>query len=592
VFQVDLGAAQDRIERLEIGPVHRSLDEAIEQGVRLLEESDKQRKEIYLFTDLTRSAWQEATPETVQRLLDPLPDAAIYVVDVGSEKPANFFLGDVNLSGQVLAESSPLLVTSAVACLGDGGERVVQLYLGRLDEPTPPQKRDEEIVVLEPGESKQIELAVSGLAAGTYQGMLRLVGSDGLEVDDRRYFTIEVEPAWKVLVAAPRPADDSTRYFVEAIAPLRFRKTNRARFQCEVIDQAGLKEQPLERYAAVCLLDPAPLPTDVWQRLADYAATGGSVALVLGQNARPMNALNEEAPQELLPGRLMQQGRSPDGELTLAPRAMDHPLLKKFALLESSVPWADFPVFRYWQFEGLVPQTVTIIPFSNGQPALVERPVGEGRVLTMTTPLSDLGYRDPWNLLTRGEAWPFFMLANEMALYLVGSGEAKVNYRCGETVVLRFNPDSALSNYVLLSPDGEPLRRTADRRQNAVVVSETQSPGHYSVHAGGGEDRFQRGFSVNYASADTDLDRMPRDEFDALFGKRMFHFARNQDEIAQRVRNVRIGSEFYPWLICLVALLLGMEHLVSNRFYRDDGTDSETGPKSSQQSGGVLESIG
>src|SRR5262249_55230327 len=56
-FAVDAGAARQRIERLEAVTMSQPLALAIEAAVELLRESDKERKELYVFTDLARVAW-------------------------------------------------------------------------------------------------------------------------------------------------------------------------------------------------------------------------------------------------------------------------------------------------------------------------------------------------------------------------------------------------------------------------------------------------------------------------------------------------------------------------------------------------------
>ena len=81
------------------------------------------------------------------------------------------------------------------------------------------------------------------------------------------------------------------------------------------------------------------------------------------------------------------------------------------------------------------------------------------------------------------------------------------------------------------------------------------------------------GFSVNLREKTTDLRRAPSDRYTELFGEDQFQLAREMDEIEIGVRETRVGREFYPYLIALLALILGLEHLLSNRFYRSMGED-------------------
>ena len=136
-----------------------------------------------------------------------------------------------------------------------------------------------------------------------------------------------------------------------------------------------------------------------------------------------------------------------DADLSLAPEESGHPLLAKFRPLAPNDSLGSLPRYRYWQFASLATGTQTVIPYSNGQPALVEKPLGKGRVVTMTTPLSEAPNASPgdrWNLLPTGfEPWPFVMLSNELALYLVGGTESQLNYLAGQVPWCRSRSNSA-----------------------------------------------------------------------------------------------------------------------------------------------------
>ena len=54
---VDLGAARQRIDRLDATAMTLPLDQSIDAAIKLLHDSDKPRKEIYVFTDLSKAAW-------------------------------------------------------------------------------------------------------------------------------------------------------------------------------------------------------------------------------------------------------------------------------------------------------------------------------------------------------------------------------------------------------------------------------------------------------------------------------------------------------------------------------------------------------
>ena len=567
-FQADRGAAKHRMEHLETVANSQPMTSVVEEGLRLLgEKKEFARKEIYVFTDLARVSWP-ADAERLRKRAAEVPGVGVYVIDVGVPEPIDFGLGDVRLSSQIVSSGSPLKVTSELFHRGPGGKRTVELYL--LDKDRKPQKNGDRTETLESGQSRPVEFGVQGLSQGTHQGYLQIVGEDGLAADDRRWLTVEAMPAWRVLIVAPQPAETYGFFLSQALAPPAFRLTGRARFDCELIPPEKLSPEKLRGCSAVCLLDPAPLDPAVWKMLADFAADGHGVGIFLGRRADPMDRFNDPAALELLPGKLALQARRPDGDLALAPRDFQHPILAPLGSRAGQIPWHDFPVFRYWQLDELASGIHVIVPFSDGRPAILERPLGKGRVLTMTTPVSDpLSGQDPWNVLPAGEDWPFLIVMHKTGDYLVGSGEQQLNYFAGQMAVLLLGSDKPFQSYLLSGPDKVEMRLGPDLKQNALVVTATDRPGNYRVQAGGTSGGVDRGFSVNLAAEQAQLDRISEQQLKEVFGPLPYRLARSRDQIDRDISVGRVGREVFPWLIALLAVVLACEHVLANRFYRE-----------------------
>jgi hypothetical protein len=160
------------------------------------------------------------------------------------------------------------------------------------------------------------------------------------------------------------------------------------------------------------------------------------------------------------------------------------------------------------------------------------------------------------------------MLSNEMMLYLVGSGEERLNYDAGETVVLHVPESQRQMIFSVRSPDGQELPQSVDQKTGTVTVTATGIVGNYVLRSGGSEGGVRRGFSINVPAETTDLVRLSPDDLTGLLGKDRFRLSRGRDEIERDVNLGRTGRELYPLLIVLVAIILGMEHLLANKFYR------------------------
>lgn len=566
-FQVDRGAALAQIERLETTANTQPLPRVLEEALHLVTQSELARKELYVFTDLSSASWPADAAARVKARLLALHGAGVYVIDVGVERPVNYALGELHLSGQVLSTHGALEVQTELTHPDAAAERSIQLFF--LDAAQKPVKRNEQIVKLVPGEPAQVRLRVGALEQGTHQGFVRIAGQDGLPADDVRYFSVQVNKPWKVLVVAPSPAQERALFFVQAIAPTDIRKQGRSRFDCDVIDQDRLGAQPLDGYAAVCLLDPVPLEPLVWRKLANYADQGRGVAVFLGRNAEPIDSFNAPDAQSVLGGKLVRQARRPDGDLHLAPRDYQHPVLKPLARWAGTVPWAAFPVFRYWQLAP-APGAAPIIRFNDDAPALFERPLRSGRAVTMTTPISDRPSRaDTWNLLPAGEAWPFLVVMNQLMLYLVGAGDEQFNYYPGQTAILRLGPDARFSTYLVTTPQDLKLPVPADEQQQQLAFTATDRPGNYRVQGGGEQGGVRLGFSVNLTPEQTRLTRTDPARLEEYFGASAFRLVRNQAQLDREVISGRVGRELFPALILILAVVLGLEQFLSNRFYKD-----------------------
>ena len=564
-FEVDLGSARDRVQRLEPVANSQPLPVVVEEAMRLLAQSELPSREIYVFTDLSRAAWPDDEAARLQNRMTDVPGVAVYLLDVGVEQPSNYSLAELRLSSQVLSSHGTLQVETALRRMGEAGERTLELVM--IDADGNQQRRSQQTVEVDADQSRQVQFRLGGLEVGMHQGEVRIAGQDALADDDSRCFTVEVQPPWRILVAAPDPADAYALYLTEALSPAVFRKRGQSRFECEVTSLDTLLDRLGGDFSAVCLLDPTPLEPATWKRLADFASEGRGVAVFLGRNASAIESFNSPQAQSVLPAPLLRQARRPNADAYLAPADYQHPVTSAFRGQADAVPWSDFPVFRYWQLGTLAPGASVIVPYSDGAPAMIERPVGTGRAVTMTTPVSDRPNRNPWNLLPVGEAWPFLILANELAAYLVGSSEEQLNYLAGQTAAIRLDPAQRRPRYTLSTPGGLKLPVTPDLNRNLLLISATDEPGNYRVEAGGREG-FQRGFSVNLAPRQTELIRTDEEHLRSIFGPLSFQLARDRKQLEGKQREARVGRELFAPLMLMLIIVLGAEHVISNRFYK------------------------
>jgi hypothetical protein len=258
-----------------------------------------------------------------------------------------------------------------------------------------------------------------------------------------------------------------------------------------------------------------------------------------------------------------------DPPVYLNPSEFGHPVLAKFRQWEGA-NLAQLPVYRYLPIELARESATVIMAYNNQQPALVERRLGNGRVVLLNTSVS---YRpDPrnWSDLPVG-GWSFVALADQVTQYLAGNSGQQLNYEAGQTVTLRLDPGVRLADYLLITPEAQEPRRAPSPRESMLAISGVGAIGHYRVQAGPQDGGFQKGFSVNVAAEESRLEPIGRNQLDQVLGEGRYGFAEDTTGLERAIGASRVGREAFPVLMILLAGILAGEQWLANRFYRKEG---------------------
>ena len=361
---------------------------------------------------------------------------------------------------------------------------------------------------------------------------------------------------------------------VAALSPKSWRDEGRSRYNCDVVSQAEFDSESfgldkLSKYELAFLLNPAPMSADGWKKLETWTQQGGGLCVSLGDNASDVSAFNSPESQMVLAGKVQLQARAGDGVFVL-PRSYVHPILVPFEKMASSVPWTQTAVFRYWQMSDFASDVNVVLRYSDLRPFILERPVGAGRVLTITTPIDDS--KGAWNALASAQNWVFFVLINQTADYLSSSGVNRLNYRAGETAEIKLDEeidDWKITMYSESTSGKAPETQLVRAQKDVVRIPGLMTAGYIAAVPESESDSAEKIFlSFNYSEKDTDLTRLDADQLKDFFGSCPWSQSRDRKQIEQRVSTGRAGWELFPILAVLFCLLLGAETWLSERFYR------------------------
>ena len=582
-FSPSRAAARSRIDRLTAMSPVEGLPAAMADAARLLESSPLPHREVYVFTDLSRGGWERPIPPNWD---DLHPSVNVFFIDVSAKNPQNFAVENLELSAEQVAVGSLVTVTAATRRIGPEATRSVAVEL--LAASGEFFRRGEKPVVWREGKTGQVQFELGGLEPGLHQGRVAIDGGDSLAADDAIDFTIEVGPSPRVLVATSEPIETTGFFFTEAVAPLPLVRAGRSDFTVTLIPFADLETESWDEFRGMVLLDPPALRPGTWALLRQWISQGGGLVVWLGPQAGSPNDFNSPASEAVLGGQLKRVWRNTDRNNYFAPAALDHPLLAAFRRVGDVVPWQDFPVFRHWEFlpttadqqvqpEELVLPASPLVPYRNGLPAILEKPLGQGKVIVVTTPVSQAASDpDVWNLLATGfEPWPFVMLANEMLGHAVANQDF-LNITAGEVASLRVGRRD-LPTATVRTPLGDTFPVAVDQQRGTIAITATRQPGSYGVRSGGNVGGVTRGFSVSLPPAAIDFRRLRKAELSAALGTNHL-IVDDIDSLVRDVTRERVGVELSGWVLLLAAFLLAIDWVLANRFYTSRlGADPEAG---------------
>jgi hypothetical protein len=584
--------ARDRVAGLKLRYANAALPRQIEQAYRLFAEEERALENpaearpnvLYVFSDRTAGCWDAGAAKA---LTQP-PGVSAVFVDVGTDDPADLAIVEVKPEPATVRPGDMVRINVTVRATGADYEAMIACDVdGKpLGEPQSPK--------LQAGRAQVVQFAFptagpadagavkTGLAEGLHQVEVRLRNSDALPFDNVGFATFRVLEGRPVLVLV----DDANaaREWKDRLDACNFRPD-----LCAIADADHAE---FSKYAAVWLVNVTQPDARLWDRLKDYVARGHRLAVVLGgaKGEPKPAAYNDKAAAELLPARLekVQQVRD-DTERFWAEfqgpgeQLRRHPILARFRQWKSENNVDFFTeegkprVSKFWKVTPVEGQADVLTHYTDkdASPALLERVVGRGRVLMLTTAL-DPASKD-WNQYFGLSSFGF-SLTSLMTEYLAGDTEDRpLNFVTGQAVAVPL-PDRFLPTYTLTGPGvvGSDATLTRQPEQHELrIVRET--PGNFSVLALD-EGRAQRlaAFSMNPRADECQLDRVPAEQIEALLGEgSVLPIGRTtslRDRLHERWSQ---PLELAPWLLIALLLFLAVESLLANRFYRHPAGESE-----------------
>lgn len=612
--------ALSRLDGLNIRPGRGSVVRQVTQASRLLQDvvhTSDQAPYLFVFSDFTRSGWPAGTNP-----LELPPEVNVILVDVGVDEPHDLAIDKVEVKPAVVAPQGKMVVEVTVRATGTDFNNELLCHLER--EPDPARPPDRKQVRLQAGQSQVIAFERTApdiptnfpYAEAYHQVVVRLATSDALPFNNTRFATFVVRRPRKVLVVAEDA--DAARNVTIALRAVGIERPAQA-FAVDVKKPAeveALSQEALGEYRVVCLFQVTRPTRALWQELARFVQSGGGLVLVPGgEEMSPANrqAYNEEGKRvNLLPAELGEIIRVPEGKSGVAWAEFrgGHPITKPFREWQRTVN----PDFARRAYQPLANAYWSVVPVDeNGvlaryadepnRPALVERHLGKRSAVLLTVPMDsrpldgNRGWHNYWKDSSFG-----LVLTDLIFQYLADeTTEPLLDHRTGEAMQASVPFPPPPLPYVLDGPGlsaSETAVQATDPETEAplrdIQLPQAVAPGNYAVKDR--NDQVFAAFSLNLAPEESRLDKVPLEELETLLGRKVLRVVANpqqdQPEIAvSDVKNhLEAGSallvkrpvelrEFLqsseapwqtalPWLMMILLVVLCVESLLANRFYK------------------------
>ena len=550
----DQGRLRAALDAVKPGSRTTKYAPALKLATKILEESELARREVVLITDFQKVGW-----DGHEEVVLP-PGTRLTNVDLSDAAASNVAVTTVELHRAVEAGRERVTAKARLTNTGARPANNVAVTLGLND-----REIERKSLSLAPNSAGTITFTSVALPEGYTRGVVS-AGTDAMPQDNTFNFVLAPEQALSVLIVEPsEPRGSQSLYLSRALSI-----GDRPLIRTAVKRSSALTFADLSGRSLVVLND-VPYPAgDIGRRIRTFVEQGGGLLIVLGQNSTPSSFTGVAA--DLLPGPVgTVVDRGSDRPASLASLEYAHPIFELFSGPRSG----DFSAARFQRYRPLQLTSAAgvLARYDDGAPAVVERPLGAGKVVVVTS-TADLFWND---LAVQPVFLPF---VHQIARYTASYSDVRPWFTAGQVMEVGrtagrpgLNGDGPTSapaqvdrvEYVAESPSGQTIRPTA--ADDGYLV-ELEEQGFYTLRRVGAARGTARTVAVNLDLSESDLSRVDPQELVAAVTPK------NMDARAAGVGAPPTPEEqerrqtLWRYLLVGALLLLGAETILSNRLSR------------------------
>jgi hypothetical protein len=445
---------------------------------RTLAESSKMPLEVHLVSDLQKSAMAAFNDVRMAG------DTTLIVHPVGGEIP-NWTVENVVAPTHVYDPKRVRITATIAGFAAPAAKRNVSLVLNG----KPVQMKQVDVPANGRAQVEFLELPVS---YGFNKCEVRIDSADALPGDDSFAFSVERLDPKKILFIDNGRGAKAELYLHTALVDA----SSDAAFQIETQRPENVANASLNGYALAILNDPGSIPAGLEDNLQKFVSGGKGLLVVLGTSSA---ALPKVPVEDDAIDTTRYAGREREIFLTISSFEGGHPVLKGVGRMDG---------VRFYQVTHVTPMKGHALATLNDEtPLLLERQIGEGKVLVFASPLDNSVNDFP----VHGAY--FVPFVQQTANYLGGGGaEQPVNLVVDQYVELRTG-ESKNTAAEVLDPDGK--RLLSAQEATTAKTYPVSREGFYEVTTATGK-RSQ--VAVHADRRESDLAVIPKETLDLWQG--------------------------------------------------------------------------
>jgi hypothetical protein len=520
----DQSALRAAVQAIQPGDGHGNFGE-LSRAVRAMAESVRTPIELHLFSDMQRSGLAATFSDM------GLPANVSLLTHAVVTKPEpNWTVESVDAPGQVWGKDvKPIHVQAVIAGYGTpAAQRTVSLVVNG-------KTAASKAVAVAPNGKAAVEFPAVEVPYGFSRCEVRIDAADGFPADDLRRFVIQRSDPQKALLIHNYGDSRSPLYIGAALSAAA-----QSAFTLESINANEAADRTPSNYGFIILSDVNTVPTLLENSLTQYVRSGGSLLITTGTSAGARSQIPIFGARILatrdysrIPDRFMAVGSS-DASYPAVAKAPGWPGVKFFYAL--AVDPGDARI---------------VVRLADQTPLLLEKRLGEGRLVLFTSGLDNLTNDFPLN--------PAFVpFIEQTARYLAGT-QRQGGARPVDAYLDLRNAKEQAQGVEVTDPEGKrPL--TLGQAASAQTFQLTEA-GYYQFHFANGR---QDELGVNADPKESNLDVIPGDVLALWQGK---GGSASQEASTPGAVTSRQTAESLWWYILLLGLAFALaESALASRY--------------------------